>query len=136
MGVPNTFVDGTVAVASEINANFTYIIEADSWHEIGSGGEPAFENSWENYAIGYDTAAFYKDSMSFVHIKGMVKSGTVGAVAAFTLSAGYRPTNKKIFAVTSNGVFGSLEIQTGGEVYLNSGNNAYFSLEGISFKTN
>lgn len=61
------------------------------------GGEASwtsvsFTNSWAN-AAGYSTAQYRKDALGFVHMKGVIDTGTPAA-SAFTLPAGYRPGQK------------------------------------------
>ena len=77
---------------------------AEDWHEVGAGGEPAFNAGllgggfatheacwWGNYdgADPHQTAAFYKDPFGVVHLKGLVKAhdGDSGA----PMSAGPYP---------------------------------------------
>ncbi len=62
----------------------------DDWHEVGASGEPAFQNSWVNFDSNSASAAFRKDGEGTVHIKGLVKGGTLSN-AVFTLPVGYRP---------------------------------------------
>jgi hypothetical protein len=65
-------------------------VAPEPWHLVGAAGEPAFANSWANNGGGQPVASFFRDPHGIVHLKGLVKNGTV-AVAAFTLPAGYRP---------------------------------------------
>lgn len=61
---------------------------AEAWHEIGAPGEPAFQGGWSNEdPTGETTAAFYKDPLDVVHLKGIITGGTS---TVFTLPAGYR----------------------------------------------
>lgn len=116
-------------------------IVAESWHNVGAGGEPAFTNSWVNYDGGtsFPVAAFYKDPTGRVFLKGMIKSGTVGTTVstakAFTLPAGSRPTKDTPFATVANGAFAYGWVRSTGEVQPESGSNAWWSLDGISFRT-
>lgn len=106
---------------------------ADSaWHEIGAGGEPAFQNSWVNYGSTFDTAAFRMDPDGWVHFKGLIKSGS-GVV--FTLPAGYRPARTSYGTNVNNGSPGYVSIGSNGNVSIgiSSGSNAYCSLNGVSF---
>lgn len=123
-----------------IAAPLTQAVEP--WHQVGAAGEPAFLNGWVNYGTGYATAAFWKDPFGIVHLRGMIKSGTVANSAAgyvFNLPPGYRPvdnTQTKIFAVNSNDVFGEVKIDpSNGAVVVSAGSNFFVSLEGISFDT-
>jgi len=107
-------------------------IADDSWHEVGADGEPAFQNGWVNYGGGFATAAFRKNALGWMHLKGMIKSGTIGS-AAFVLPVGYRSPTHIYFACVSNGAFGDALILTSGNVIPQVGNNTWFSLNGITF---
>lgn len=109
------------------------IKSGEDWHEVGSVGEPAFANSWVNYGGTNSTAAFMKDSMGFVHIKGTVKNGTEGE-SVFTLPVGYRPDTSQIFPAFSNNAVSWISIASTGTVSSVGGNNASRSLCGITFK--
>jgi hypothetical protein len=122
----------------------TYISEHDtslatleteiSWTEVSS-----FSNSWVNYGGSYNTAGYCKDAFGFVHLRGLIKDGTLGS-AAFNLPTGYRPV--KYEYPSTNGHDGSTRqlatawISTNGDVTPQasvSGVNAWFSLDGITF---
>lgn len=98
---------------------------------------PTFQNSWVNFGSGFSAAAYKKDNMGTVHLKGVVKSGTVGT-DIFTLPAGYRPAESRMFrTITNTGVgndvIGRADIYGNGEVKHIQGGNTYFVLDGISF---
>ena len=106
----------------------------EDWHEIGTAGEPAFQNSWVNYDSGANTqAGFMKDALGYVRLKGLVKSGTIGQII-FTLPTGYRPPANINFSTVSNGAFACGYIGSNGNIYPNTGNNAYWSIENLSYK--
>ena len=67
------------------------VIEAgrEAVRYVGTGGQPAFENSWVNNDVSTRRAGFYKDR-GRVYLTGMIKTGA-SATTAFTLPAGYRP---------------------------------------------
>jgi len=72
------------------------------WHEVGAVGEPAFENSWDNYGSNsfgdWSTAAFSKLG-NWVQLKGFVAFGVVSlGDPIFTLPEGYRPVKVEMFA--------------------------------------
>ena len=94
---------------------------------------PTFQNSWQNYDTTYESGGYMKDSLGFVHIQVLVKSGVVGQTI-FTLPAGYRPLKQHIFMVNSNNAVGRIDIFTDGQVKLTSGSNVYVSLSGIILK--
>lgn len=106
----------------------------EPWHLVGGGGEPAFQNSWVNYGGAYATAAFMKDALGFVHLRGTMKSGTMSATA-FQLPAGYRPTATLTFATYgSAAVPGISNIDSSGNVLPWNGANVAFCLDGITFR--
>lgn len=71
---------------------------AGPWHNVGGVGEPAFQNSWSNFAAGFQVARFRLcGGGTQVEVQGMVKTGTLGT-AVFTLPAGYRPALQIRFA--------------------------------------
>jgi hypothetical protein len=132
MGLPDSITD-----SGPVDRNFRELdgrFKPEPWHEVGATGEPAFENSWVSYnSATYQTAAFYKDAFGVVHLKGLIKNGTIGA-AAFTLPAGYRPPLTLNGVTTSNGAFGDWDIDTAGVVRPANGSNIWFSLNNISFR--
>ena len=110
------------------------VADVENFREVGSANNPAFQNSWVNYDLGWDTAAFYKDPYNVVHLKGLVKSGTINT-AIFTLPQGYRPASTLIFPVIAGGnTIGRVDILANGDVQHLIGNNAFFSLN-LSFRS-
>jgi hypothetical protein len=102
------------------------------WRQVGAAGQPAFQNSW----VAYDArgAWFYKDASGRVHLEGVIKNGTIGAVA-FNLPEGYRPRlGARSFAVDSNFGYGQVDVWTTGDVYPAVGNNVFVFLDGVSFR--
>jgi hypothetical protein len=95
---------------------------------------PTFVNSWVNFGAPYQTAGYFKDAGGVVHIRGLIKSGTVGS-AAFVLPTGYRPSATSIFTTSANSAFGETRIDASGNVTPTTGSNVYFSLDGITFDT-
>lgn len=57
---------------------------------------PTLTNSWVAFGGGFLGPAYCKDLEGFVHLRGMVKSGTSNA-AIFTLPVGYRPSATIMF---------------------------------------
>lgn len=99
----------------------------DVWHTIGAAGEPAFVNSWVNFAGGFQPAAFRKGPDGKVQIRGVIKSGA--SATAFTLPVGFRPPNiilaPSVFS-SSAGVITStyLQIDTAGLVSIGASGTA------------
>ncbi|UYL94005.1 putative tail fiber protein [Geobacillus phage vB_GthS_PK3.6] len=98
---------------------------------------PTLLNGWSNFGSGYEGAAYYKDALGFIRLKGVIKGGTMGA-AAFVLPIGYRPPARKMFAVATSGGMGRVDIDTSGNVIIvvfGSASNGYVNLDGIVFNT-
>lgn len=137
------FTPNTLIKSNEVNANFTelkaktdYLSAPDSaWHNVGGSGEPAFQNSWVNYDTAWQVARFRKDAFGYVHLEGLVRSGTANVI--FTLPVGYRPTtstNGLIFATINTDTIGRTDIKPDGSVSRIVGGNGFVSLSGITFK--
>lgn len=108
------------------------VLAPEAWHEIGATGQPAFQNSWANEIPGSETtAAFYKDAMGVVHLKGIVNGGTNGAI--FTLPAGYRPSaglGELVYRTSGSGL---LAVYPTGDVDILAGTGAV-TLDGVTFR--
>lgn len=147
-----TFTPNTTADADKVNSNFNDLADGtgiedkaiksrhfddqEDWHEVGTTGEPAFEDSWVNYSVTYNSCGFMKDTMGFVHLKGLVKSGTYGISGViFTLPTGYRPLRYWIIANTNNGSADEMRIASDGRVIpYGATSNGWVSLDGITFR--
>jgi hypothetical protein len=93
---------------------------------------PTFQNGWHNYSTEYNYAAYFKDSLGVIHLRGLVRNG-IGTI--FTLPEGYRPPRRELFRVaTYLDVMGRIDIFSDGQVYMVSGNSGWISLDGITFK--
>lgn len=94
--------------------------------------EYPMQNGWVWYGPEYDKFGFMKDSAGFVHLKGLVRSGTSSVV--YQLPAGYRPLARRIFPCVSNQAFARCDVESNGVISFQNYNNGWVSLEGISFK--
>lgn len=102
----------------------------DSWHN------PTLQNGWVNFGSGFQSVGYMKDSLGFVHLRGVVKSGTVDQ-AIFTLPAGYRPI-ATVYSLNANGASsytGIVNVSPTGVVKNDTGTNAYQSLDNVVFDT-
>lgn len=99
---------------------------------IGTGGNPAFTNSWVNFGSGFQTTNFYKDPFGRVFLEGQIKDGTLNQ-SAFTLPAGYRPSAGHIFFASAANTANRVDVYNDGTVYPLGTDNDYVSLNGISF---
>lgn len=106
---------------------------AESWHEVGSPGEPVFQNGWTNTGPATDvTAAFFKDPYGIVHLKGLIYNGPNDA-AIFVLPDGYRPSKGLIQLVWRGSGSGKLNVESNGTVLFQDGAVAA-SLDGVTFR--
>lgn len=113
----------------------------DGWHVVGGASEPPFQNSWTNFGSGYAVAGFRKDPQGRVYLRGMIKSGSVNAVA-FTLPAGYRPP-ATLYVTASVSISPTvypcnLYIEPNGQVGIypgTTGTPSWVSLDGAFFDT-
>ena len=81
----------------------------------------AYGTGWADYSVGYLGVSYMKDSLGFIHIRGMAKKTSGTADLVFTLPAGYRPANRLIFSVqyydaSVTYVHGRADVQTDGKV--------------------
>lgn len=96
---------------------------------------PTLLNNWVNYGDTYAPARYYKDKESVVHFSGLVKNGTNSLL--FQLGPSYRPSGDRIFTVVSGNGFARIDVKATGDVLLmGTYNNAFVSLDGISFRVN
>ncbi len=98
----------------------------ESWRSVGAGGQPAFQNSWQNSASPSDSVCrFMIEKNGFVNIIGFVFLGASGTTV-FTLPAGYRPTKLMWFPLASDGTSGYIVVQADGQVKIvYTGGTAY-----------
>ena len=102
----------------------------------GSWQTPTLGSSWVPFSGDYDTLQYRRDHVGIVHLRGLIKDGTVTAgTVLFTLPTGFRPGENHIFpATTSIDAFTPISIRSSGDVELRAGvNNTFLSLAGISF---
>src|SRR5215216_510142 len=96
----------------------------EAYHELGTPGEPPFQNGAANFSPSFSTAAFFKDEEGIVHLKGTVKTKQVPGAGKviFTLPSGYRPSQILDAAVIASGAIGYVYIRPNGQVEVNGGN--------------
>lgn len=104
-----------------------------TWNDVASG--VGFKNGWSNFGGLFANAAYTIDASGIVYLRGVITGGTVGAVPAFTLPAGFLPLAQEQFPISSAGAFGQCVITATGDVRINVGTNTTVSLSGITFGT-
>lgn len=89
---------------------------------------------WQCYSTYYFCPQFTKLSSGAVVLHGMAKAGS-GTIAQ--LPPGFRPSGRLIFTVLTGGdQLGRVDIESNGNVTLQTGSNAWVSLDGIQFPPN
>lgn len=93
---------------------------------------PTLVNSWANVS-GFETVGYLKDPFGFVHLKGVINTGT-SATVAFVLPAGFRPGGQTFNAAGGGGPSASAaEIATNGNVVAFYASASTVGLSGITF---
>src|SRR5690606_28676234 len=78
-------------VAGMSTAGFAGLVAGEDWHYVGEAGEPAFLNSWDNFAdLNYHLAFRIRES-GIVDVQGAVTGGA-NQDPIFQLPEGYRPS--------------------------------------------
>ncbi len=126
---------GTTTPTSKLDVNgdvnISGMITQEAWQT------PSLLNSWVNYGGSFVPAGYFIDSMGIVHLRGLVKDGSIGAgIPIFNLPVGYRPTYTELFNANSTGSlgFGRVDVNSNGDVIAVSGDNRWISLSGITFR--
>jgi len=107
-------------------------VPAGSYYEAG-WTELELINGWVQYSSpsSYASAAFRKVN-DMVYLRGIIAGGTVGAIIAH-LPPGYRPPTYHHVPIVSNSAFGHIRIGPAGDILAQSGNNAWYALNGVVF---
>ena len=114
---PTPLTEATDVSGLIINNGFTNATYAGSWATITG-----------RYNVGY-----YKDPVTAqVHLRGICGGGT-GTI--FTLPVNHRPQAAQEFAINSNSAYGSILIQTNGQVVFINGDATSVSLDNVSIST-
>jgi hypothetical protein len=92
-------VNGTDLAAGAVTP--TKLAKSAPYSVVGAAGQPPFENGWDNFGFGDSTAAFYKDPLGMVHLRGSISGPT--ASFAFTLPADYRPAKTLVMPAAGGG---------------------------------
>jgi len=128
---------GTNAPSAKLQvAGGETVLEQEPWQT------PALQNDWVRYDNTYNPPSYFKDSVGIVHLRGLVRTGTM-RTAIFTLPSEYRPEFRELFAtssaipsatVTNGSGYGRLNINSDGQVIPWEGTNGWISLDGITFR--
>jgi hypothetical protein len=126
-----------LTVTKDGNASLVGSITQQAWQT------PTLQNGWVRYdPTTYNPPGYFKDSMGIVHLRGLVKGGTIQATI-FTMPAGYTPEFRELFIVASSmptatatrgSGHGRVDILSDGQVLVWEGTNDWLSLDGITFR--
>lgn len=98
---------------------------------------PVYANGWKDLdPNGFAPGRYCRDGAGWVHLSGMLSSGSVIQHSAlFTLPVGFRPAKTIYFPVAVfDGAFGCVRVTAAGEVQIVTGNASWLSLNGITFR--
>jgi hypothetical protein len=127
---------------------------SEPWNEVGDGDGPLFDLPegcasfvtgpvFENYGQGFTTAAFYRDPLGVVHVKGLVRPRSdTNCHTVFTLPAGYRPAQQEIHPGVSyesnqtnpDYMSARIDVTPAGAVVVQHFGRDYVSLDGVTFR--
>jgi hypothetical protein len=96
-----------------------------------SWATPTMMGTWVTFGPN-NTPGYYKDSDGLVHLRGLVKSGTINT-AIFTLPTGFKPSKNIVRNTVSNLGPARLDVRSDGLVMPVTGSNVWFSLDGVVF---
>lgn len=121
---------GTTSPGAGLEVAGTSVLAQQAWQTV------SFQNGWTNYGGSYNEGGYFKDSMGIVHLRGLVRTGSVGnAYTIFTLPDGYRPARRELLcAGTYPEAHGRVDVETNGRVIPYSVNNGWVSLDGLTFR--
>jgi hypothetical protein len=118
-------------VAREINNAMARLVVNET---VEDWIAPTLMNGWVDYEAGMAPAGYYKDPFGRVHLRGVVKDGTVDA-AAFTLPTGYRPAAGALIFFAGNAEYtNQVSVLTTGDVIIAGVGNGWRTLNGVSFR--
>jgi|SRR6185369_5322811 len=112
----------------------------DSWHYVGTTGEPAFQNSFVNINSGTARLRYRTEKLSNLMVSGYITNSGGNFTAEttiFTLPAGYRPNTERIVTASGTDDAGAyfacfLRFATNGDVSIKPyGSSKSFFLTGI-----
>jgi hypothetical protein len=98
----STFVS-SMTLTTDPGAN-SATVQTAQWGNTPLPQTVVLVNNWVNFANGYASASYYKDSNNVVFLEGLIANGTaLNGTTLFTLPVGYRPSAQLIFSVSCSG---------------------------------
>ena len=125
---------GPGAMSVTTDTNTLWLVVGVAWVAAGGAASPwiapTLLNGWINYGSGLAPAG-YRKIRDIVYLRGMIKSGTVGA-SAFALPAAYQPPQAIQFPATT-GAFSWITVGT--DVTISSGPATGITFGNMSWST-
>lgn len=118
-----------------IQGSGTYYLDGISFYPAAYDGlftAVSFTSSWVNYAGGFTGCGYYKDVYGRVHVRGLMKNGSIGSTA-FNLPAGFRIWRNSIMAAFANAAFARLDYYSNGNIVPVTGTNPFYSVSGLMY---
>lgn len=124
---------GNVGIGTASPTNKLEVVGGTTKLEQEAWTYPALGGSWVNYASGYSSLGYRKDSMGYLRLRGVIKSGT-SASTIFTLPVGYRPAYHTEFVVASaTGTTANVIVYSTGIVSIETmATNTWISFDNVS----
>jgi hypothetical protein len=124
--------DSVLQLAAEVDEEVAKLRTQPAWIV------PTLSGTWTHYGSPYADAAYYKDTLGRVHLRGLVRNGVSGTTI-FNLPAGFRPETQQIrITMAHNGtnhVLQRITLLANGNVNHDVvGGTTWVTLEGISFR--
>ena len=133
----NLTTNGNVTVGGNATVGGTMTVNGEIYAEPFNAADLTVTNNFTNYGNGYATAAFFKDKMGMVHLRGLVNRGSShNLLIIFTLPPGYRPSTsgKLLYTTQSGSGISRIDILPDGGVQVMAGSTGWISLDGICFR--
>jgi hypothetical protein len=136
---PITSTGNATAVASQTGTGSTFVMDTSPTIATptitgAAWTAPTLAGTWVNFNSGYSPAGYYKDPMGFVHLRGLVVSGTANTTI-FTLPVGSRPPYINNLIASVNGAATNLIIGSDGTIASSGGATGGVYLDGIIIPT-
>ncbi len=92
------------------------------------------QNSWIYYNPPFSTPEYTKGNDGMVMLKGLLRAGATGGDTVIaTLPSGYRPAQRLLITIPSNGALARVDILPDGTIRFEIGSNAWLSIDNIIF---
>lgn len=123
-GLPKQILDGLrAALSAQDKFNTDLGQDVGPLTEPGPWLTPQYQNGWTDLTAGTRFVRYRLEmGGQTARIEGTMANGTVNTVA-FTMPQAFFPAQRLNFAVTSNGLYGTLKLDTDGTATLSTGSN-------------